>query len=346
MKSIKTEHSITILYKLFFSVFLLSLQILNAQSTATDEEEWEISKFDFVRIETPKYVSAKNDEKIRLNNEIFQQYQKDMEISSKLKSFQGKFAQEKRIPKELPSAYFYIYKVKADSENYLNTFNGLYARFQQKQGTLATINRLSSPESVKTGMELILPIEQGLYIPEQAESALEFLLQKEYSQMISAATKKINIDGTQFVFLKDKNFSGTDIAFFRDLSMQLPLSKKVLTSPYGYRTSPISGRWTFHAGIDLAAPEGTEVYACKTGLVTTASYNSTYGNYIIVLHNEKKTSLYAHLSKILVTKNEKVTTGQVIGLVGTTGASTGPHLHFEVRENGNPTDPGKLIPDV
>ena len=125
--------------------------------------------------------------------------------------------------------------------------------------------------------------------------------------------------------------------------MQLPLSKKIVTSGFGYRVSPITGKWKFHAGIDLAAPEGTEVYACKQGKVKTAAYSDIYGNYIVLSHNNSTTSLYAHLSQILVQKNESVATGQKIGLTGTTGASTGPHLHFEVRENGTPMDPSKMI---
>ncbi len=337
----------------FFSaaiIFFLTSKNFIAEEAALPSGEKELTKNseviflssdDFTSIETPKYISPKGDESIKKNNAVFQQYQKDLETAHKIQNM----SESQKSRAKLPECFFYKYKIKKDSENYLDTFNGLYARFVQQQGTIATINRISSPKNITLGQVLILPIEQGLYIPVKAESSLEILLQKEYFSEITQSTKKISIDGLQFYFLPDKNFSGTDIAFFRDDSMQLPLSKKILTSPFGYRTSPISGKWKFHAGIDLAAPVGTEVFACKSGIITTTGYNSTYGNYIIILHNGKKTSLYAHLSKILVKKDDRVSTGQVIGLVGTTGASTGPHLHFEIRENGNPTDPGRLIPD-
>ncbi len=283
-------------------------------------------------------IRAYND-KIRAENEIWQQYQKDIERYNKIKSYPKKLLKNA----EQPLSLFYRYEVKKDSENYLDTFNGLYARLQTKQGSLASINRISSPDILKPGTILILPIQQGMYIPKKAESALEILLQKELAGKISDGTKCYEIDGSEFYFIPDENFSPTIMAFFHDQGMQLPLSKKIVTSEFGYRTSPITGQWKFHAGIDLAAPEGTEVFACKSGSVRTVSFSEIYGNYIVILHNGKTTSLYAHLSKTLVKPGQTVKTGDVIGQVGSTGASTGPHLHFEVRENGTPTDPGKII---
>ncbi|MBQ9206001.1 MAG: M23 family metallopeptidase [Treponema sp.] len=309
-----------------------------------------ITEEDLVKIETPKFISprgAKSPEeenKIKFDNEIWQQYQKDLERYAKIKNLPPHFPIEKI--RELPVAFFYTYTVKNDSENYLDTFNGLYARLQQKQGTLATINHISSPDDVKPGMNLILPLAQGLFIPKKANSTLEILLQKEYASQITEKTHMYEIKGEEFYFLPEKSFSQTQIAFFHDKGMILPLSKKIVTSEFGYRTSPISGTWKFHAGIDLAAPIGTEVYACKSGTVVAIADKTEhplYGKYIDIQHNGNTTSRYAHLSQILVRKGQTVSTGQTIGLVGTTGASTGPHLHFEVRENGTPTDPTKQI---
>lgn len=301
-----------------------------------------LSSSDFPRLTSIKYTAPRNDEKIKQANEIFSQYQKDIEKQAKLK----RIPPPKRTAKDFPAADFYVYKIPENPEKYLSDFISLSARLQISQGTLATVNSISSPV-LDNGENLILSVNQGLFIAKNPVSSFEFLLKNEYSNQISDEeenpTPIFIIDGKEFYFLEDKNFSPTDIAFFHDDSMQLPLDKKVLTSPFGYRTSPISGKWSFHAGIDLAAPTGTEVHACKTGVVSETGLSSIYGNYIVISHNGKKTSLYAHLSKILVAKGEKVSTGQTIGLVGTTGASTGPHLHFEVRENGNPTDPSGLL---
>lgn len=330
------------------SIQLFSQEALDTEIPFTGEEPPKIivlESRDFPWIETPKFVSprsAKTEEEaeeIAWNNEIWNQYQKDLQLQNKIKNIPEKRAKNMEKPHNL----FYRYTVQKDSDNYLDTFNGLYARFQTGQGTLASINRLSNPKDIKPGMELILPIQQGMYIPKKASSALEILLQKEFASEITDETKTYGIDGTEFYFLPGAIFSQTQIAFFHDTGMQLPLSKKVVTSQFGYRTSPISGKWKFHAGIDLAAPVGTEVFACKHGTVKTTAYSEIYGNYIVLLHDKNKTSLYAHLSKILVKKGQHVSTGSTIGLVGTTGASTGPHLHFEVRENGTPQDPGKMI---
>lgn len=326
----------------FIFLFLAAAGIFSAQentgSGIPGRKIVELDSSTFTVIEEPAFLPG-NSERAKKSNKIWRQYQRDIETYSKLKNIRGREARAD----ELPESFFYMYTVKNSGNNYLTTFNGIYARFQTKQGTLATVNRISSPEEIAAGKRLILPIPQGLFIPKSGRTPLETLLQKEYHEEISSASIIYSIDGEQFCFLPDKNFSGTDISFFHDSGMRLPLSTKILTSPFGYRTSPISGKWTFHAGIDLAAPQGTDVLACKSGTVSTTGYNGTYGNYIILLHSGKKTSLYAHLSEILVRKGEIVSTGQTIGLVGTTGASTGPHLHFEVRENGNPEDPGKLI---
>ncbi|MBR1722127.1 MAG: peptidoglycan DD-metalloendopeptidase family protein [Treponema sp.] len=300
---------------------------------------------DCVRIETPNFrstFSMKDKEEAKktdLENDVWRQYQKDIELYNKIKNSPPNY--KKNL--EHPKALFYIYKVKEDKEKYLTNFNGLYARFQLKQSTLASINRLSNPDSIKVGQELILSIRQGIFIPKKAESTLETLLQKEFAPYINDNTASYEINGTIFYFIPDMNFSPTLIAFFHDKGMQLPLSKKIITSDFGYRTSPISGTWKFHAGIDLAAPIGTEVFACKHGSVATVGFNEIYGNYIDIKHNGNTVSRYAHLSKTLVKKGQQVATGEVIGLVGTTGASTGPHLHFEVRENGTPKDPKSMI---
>ncbi|WP_294427784.1 M23 family metallopeptidase [uncultured Treponema sp.] len=340
-----------ILLILSISSLYKGIAIENPEIPFTGEEAPQkitvLSEEDFVQIINPKFVSPRSakspeeSEKIRRENEIWQQYQKDLERYQKIKNLPKDFPEEKIRDK--PKSFFYKYTVTQDKEKYLDTFNGIYARFQTGQGTLATINRLSCPEDLKTGMSLIFPVMQGIFIPEKVSSALEIIIQKEYAKEITRQTEIFEIDGKRFYFLPSKTFSQTQKAFFHDNGMQLPLSKKIVTSEFGYRTSPISGKWKFHAGIDLAAPIGTEVFACKSGEVTTVGYNEIYGNYVVLLHSANRTSLYAHLSKALVKQGQRVSTGETIALTGTTGASTGPHLHFEVREDGKATDPTRQI---
>lgn len=111
-------------------------------------------------------------------------------------------------------------------------------------------------------------------------------------------------------------------------------------SAYGWRIHPIWGDRRFHAGEDIGAPMGTPILAADSGLVTVIPDNGNgYGNYIMINHGGGRVTLYAHMSGFAVSNGATVTQGQTIGYVGSTGNSTGPHLHFEVRVNGATTDP-------
>ncbi len=121
-----------------------------------------------------------------------------------------------------------------------------------------------------------------------------------------------------------------------------PVSGRI-TSPYGYRIHPIYGVRKMHTGIDYAASHGTPVVSVKSGTVILRQYNSSYGNYIIVDHGGGVSSLYAHLSGFAISYGQSVSQGQKIGYIGSTGASTGPHLHFEIRINGSHVNPANYI---
>lgn len=113
---------------------------------------------------------------------------------------------------------------------------------------------------------------------------------------------------------------------------------------YSYVSSEYGARWdTTHTGIDFAAPAGTHIYSWRSGTVTFAGWSGGYGNFIIVDHGDGFVTRYAHCSKIAVTKGQTVSQGQVIGYVGTTGNSTGNHLHFEVKVNGNFVNPRNYL---
>ena len=110
-------------------------------------------------------------------------------------------------------------------------------------------------------------------------------------------------------------------------------------SAYGWRMHPILHVMKFHAGEDIGAPSGTPILASDSGTVVLSTYGSGYGNYVTISHGGGRVTLYAHMSSRAVEAGAAVTQGQVIGYVGSTGMSTGPHLHFEVRVNGATTDP-------
>jgi murein DD-endopeptidase MepM/ murein hydrolase activator NlpD len=116
-----------------------------------------------------------------------------------------------------------------------------------------------------------------------------------------------------------------------------------ITSPYGNRTHPILKKKKLHTGIDISTPKGTNIVAANSGKVIYSGYNGGYGNVVIIDHGGKISTLYAHNSKLLVKVGDEVEKGKVISKAGSTGLSTGPHLHFEVRENGQHVDPMKYL---
>lgn len=121
-----------------------------------------------------------------------------------------------------------------------------------------------------------------------------------------------------------------------------PLAFTRMSSGFGSRTHPIFGYVREHKGVDYAAPTGTPVRTVGDGQVAFAGVQNGYGNVIYVDHGQGQSTVYAHLSKIHVTKGQKITQGMTIGAVGSTGYSTGPHLHFEFRINNEPHDPALL----
>ncbi|MDZ4137327.1 MAG: M23 family metallopeptidase [Erythrobacter sp.] len=120
---------------------------------------------------------------------------------------------------------------------------------------------------------------------------------------------------------------------------RMPLEGAQLTSNYGMRTHPVLGGRRNHTGIDLAAPTGTPIYATADGVIGRADWYSSYGLYISINHGASMETRYAHLSRLAVAAGDNVKKGDLIGYVGSTGRSTGPHLHYEVRVDGLAVNP-------
>ena len=122
--------------------------------------------------------------------------------------------------------------------------------------------------------------------------------------------------------------------------MQWPVpSSSRITSYYGGRIDPINGSQSGHLGMDIAAPQGTPIVAANDGVVILSQWNGSYGNCVMIDHGGGIVTLYGHISQLIAGVGQVVSRGQTIALVGSTGRSTGPHCHFEVRINGATTDP-------
>ena len=117
----------------------------------------------------------------------------------------------------------------------------------------------------------------------------------------------------------------------------------VITSPFGYRSHPVFRVRSFHSGVDFGAGYGTPIKAANGGIVIYSGWYSGYGKTVIISHGNQESTLYAHMSEIGVSKGDKVVQGNAIGKIGSTGISTGPHLHFEFRKNGKPMNPMSVL---
>ncbi len=161
----------------------------------------------------------------------------------------------------------------------------------------------------------------------EAEYAEEVAVISELEKQIAEEKKKLNrsviYDGGQFAW---------------------PCPNYVrVTDDFGYRTDPITGATSYHSGIDLGAPAGSPILAAYDGVVVAATYNWSMGNYIMIDHGDGLYTIYMHASKLYVSVNDTVTKGQTIAAVGTTGRSTGNHLHFGVRLNGAYVSPWNYL---
>ena len=192
-------------------------------------------------------------------------------------------------------------------------------------------------------------VAEAQQVVDELNSNLEELNRKLDEQDAAVAAVQAEIERKQAEYEAQRQQNGTTIISESGYMWPLPGNYR-LTSLFGYRIHPVSGKPHSHSGIDIAASTGTPILAARSGQVITSVYGSgaywSYGNYVVIDHGDGETTLYAHMSSRAVSEGEMVTQGQVIGYVGATGNTTGPHLHLEVRENGQRVDPESKFPGV
>lgn len=141
-----------------------------------------------------------------------------------------------------------------------------------------------------------------------------------------------------------KNMSFAPYTITAKISNPLPNGK--ISSPFGFRKDPISGKYGFHAGLDIAAPEGSRIAAAYNGTVKKVGEDDKAGKYVLLEHSDGLTTFYCHCSEVLVVEGENIRAGETIAKVGSTGYSTGPHLHFEIRIGNIKYNPILVLEDV
>jgi murein DD-endopeptidase MepM/ murein hydrolase activator NlpD len=161
---------------------------------------------------------------------------------------------------------------------------------------------------------------------------------KSDRRAMQAAETQLEQDARTISSIIQQRMSHGIVAYRGTGQMILPCPGEI-TSGFGWRVHPVLGYERFHSGLDIGADYGTIISAADRGMVIFAGWYGGYGNAVIIDHGGGLTTLYAHTSELYVTEGQEVQRGQAIAAVGSTGLSTGPHLHFEVRREGDPTDP-------
>ena len=174
-----------------------------------------------------------------------------------------------------------------------------------------------------------------------APQASRDLTVEEFNQMLAEISRVLE-DRSDKLGVLD-SFLMDDRLARKTVPTTMPVAAGYYSSNYGYRLDPITGRSSFHTGVDIIAAPGTAVVAAAGGVVSSSGFMAEYGNVVEINHDNGLLSRYAHLSKSLVKVGDVVMKGQLIAQVGTTGRTTGPHLHFEVREKGIPLNPNKFL---
>lgn len=220
----------------------------------------------------------------------------------------------------------------------------LAATFNLPVDTLATVNGFEHTSDFEPGMELIVPSAPGLYLYRDSATTWMNSLREELkdtpsmSLVINRESSRHEADYFSGINLPAANKTRFILPMFAS-----PLERRVITSPFGYRNHPFTGNWELHRGTDYRAAMNSSVFSCGDGTVLSTGELADYGKYIIISHRNGYTSLYGHLDRILVRRNQRVLEGEIIAESGNTGISTGPHLHFEIRKNGSPVDPENLL---
>ncbi len=218
------------------------------------------------------------------------------------------------------------------------TLWGISRQYNVPLESIKRVNSIRSGKRLQIGANLVIPgvtpVEGIWYEVKRGDTlssiALRHNVDWEHLQRIN------NIDSPRTLQVGARICIQLDSTLGFGKPLRVPL---VVTSRYGYRSHPVTGRYQRHQGIDFRAATGTRVYASKAGRITFAGRKGGYGKVVVIEHEGNYSTYYGHLSRIRVKVGQTVAKGKVIGLSGNTGVSTGPHLHFEIRYKGRSENP-------
>jgi len=220
------------------------------------------------------------------------------------------------------------------------------ARAGLNEDTLISVNNIRNTRLMQIGQVIKVPNQDGIFYTVRAGDTLQSIAEAHRTTVayIKAANElfsdtltpntRIFVPGGRMDWVNRQEVNG-------DLFIWPTVGR--ISSPFGFRRCPFNGVRQFHGGMDIAAPRGTPIRAAMSGRVTRVGYNNILGNYVIINHHSGFRTLYAHMHVVRVRAGANVATGERIGDVGSTGLSTGPHLHFEVHRDGVRVNPRTLL---
>ena len=222
-------------------------------------------------------------------------------------------------------------------------------RFGLTLDTVASLNRTAGVgvHLLAVGEMIQLPNQDGIYLPvgnDLDALSLRHGVLPETVLSTNRVTRDVLQPATE-LFFPGVQHSGRELTLAIGAAFERPANGWV-SSGFGPGIDPFTGRRSFHRGIDIAASRGTPVRATQGGRVAAVGRGAVLGNYIIVSHFAGYSSLYGHLDRIYVSRGQTVRRGETVGRIGSTGRSTGPHLHFEIRRGNIKLNPARLIPGL
>ncbi len=265
------------------------------------------------------------------------------------------FKTNKELEEKLANTESELNIVKSQNEN-LNIDNELLAENLDEKTTEAS----EAKNEIENLIDTIDDIKEVVGLPEEEEVETEDTGEVSYENMMFASASRSNFMPREFDTANELNTAQTEQTNFQEVNSLLEDTKEevellqaeaekrkqyledapILVPTIGTYTSLFGPRWgDFHRGVDIASAMGTNVWASGNGVVVEAEYHASYGYYIYIEHNNGFHSKYAHLSEMFVGVGDEVSQGDIIGLMGSTGISSGPHLHYEIHVNGIYIDP-------
>jgi len=223
---------------------------------------------------------------------------------------------------------------------------GIARKFNVSSDAIITANELKNAYNLQIGIQLSIPSTSGIFYTVKKGDSL-FEISKRYGVAVNSIADINDLDSSVIragkrLFIPGGTLSAWERASAIGEVFKSPVRGRI-TSRMGFRVDPFTKRRAYHAGVDIANKLGSPVNASQFGRVLFAGYRGNYGKTVIIVHPQGYRTLYAHLDKVMVKRGQTVQQGDRIGSLGTTGRSTGPHLHFEIHQHGKLVDPLKVV---